>query len=161
LVFEKDISEVSREMGKVVGAALVEFALGKGVLAGLRALRGLPAATAFLKTANELKQTIGKLPVPTPGMKVVVNTMGNKMVFPDVELTKLEDIVKMMKSSDESLTMLKNGSMAGKEILTEVAEQGLSEKAQSGLKVCEDCCRRKERQKLKHNLSQSILPELN
>jgi hypothetical protein len=134
-IFEKDISEVSREMGKAVGAALVEFALGKGVLAGLRALRGLPAATAFLKTANELKQTIGKLPVPTPAMKVVVDTMGNKMVFPDVELTKLEDIVKMMKSSDDGLTMLKNGSTAGTKAIREAAESGLSETAQSGLKA--------------------------
>ena len=98
-------------------------------------MRGLPAATAFLKTANELKQTIGKLPVPTPGMKVVVDTMGNKMVFPDVELTKLEDIVKMMKSSDDGLTMLKNGSTAGTKTIREVAESGLSETAQSGLKA--------------------------
>ncbi len=30
--------------------------------AGLKALRGLPAATAFLQKAIELKQTIGKLP---------------------------------------------------------------------------------------------------
>ncbi len=92
------VAGAAEYLGKAVGSLAVEIALGKGIGAGLTALRGLPAATAFLKTANELKQTIGKLPVPTPGMKVVVDTMGNKMVFPDVELTKLEDIIKPMES---------------------------------------------------------------
>jgi len=113
LIFEKDISEVSHDMGKVVGAALVELALGKGIGVGLKALRGLPAATAFLQKANVLKQTIGKLPIPTAEMKVVDFGSGLKMSFSDVELTKLADIVKMIKSSDESLGMLKNGSTAG------------------------------------------------
>jgi len=102
-LFEKDVSEVSRDMGKVVGAALVELALGKGIGAGLKALRGIPAATAFLQKANELKQTIGKLPVPTPAMKVVVDTMGNKMIFPDVELTKLEDLIKPLESRAQQI----------------------------------------------------------
>jgi hypothetical protein len=33
--------------------------------------------------------------VPTPGMKVVVDTMGNKMVIPKVEPMKLEDVIKL------------------------------------------------------------------
>jgi uncharacterized membrane protein len=37
-IFEKDISEVSREMGKAVGAALVEFALGKGHRSGTQSV---------------------------------------------------------------------------------------------------------------------------
>ncbi len=102
-IFEKDISEVSREMGKVVGAALVEFALGKGIGAGLTALRGLPAATAFLKTANELKQTIGKLPVPTAGMKIVDFGNGLKLSMPSAELTKLEDIIKPLESRAQKI----------------------------------------------------------
>jgi len=57
------------------------------------------------------------------------------MVFPDVELTKLEDIVKMMKSSDDGLAMLKNSKTAGTKAIKEVAESGLSETAQSGLKA--------------------------
>ena len=128
LIFEKDISEVSHDMGKVVSAALVELALGKGIGVGLKALRGLPAATAFLQKANALKQTIGKLPIPTAEMKVVDFGNGLKMSFPDVELTKLEDIVKMMKSSDDGLT-------AGTKTITEAAESGLSEVAQSDLKA--------------------------
>jgi len=31
-------------------------------------------------------------------MKVVVDTMGNKMMFPDIELTKLEDLIKPLES---------------------------------------------------------------
>ena len=73
-------------------------------------MRDIPAATAFLQKANALKQTIGKFPIPTAEMKVVDFGNGLKMSFPDVELMKLADIVKMMKSSDEGLEMLKNGS---------------------------------------------------
>jgi len=54
---------------------------------------GASLASKVRVLGGEIKQTIGKLPVPTPAMKVVVDTMGNKMVFPDIELTKLEDIV--------------------------------------------------------------------
>lgn len=62
-------------------------------------------------------------------------TTGEQLKFPSIELTKLEDIVQMMKSSDESLTMLKNGSAAGREIIKDTAEEGISETAQSGLKA--------------------------
>lgn len=57
------------------------------------------------------------------------------MVFPDVEFTKLSDLVSLMKSSDEGLTMLKNGSAAGRELIKETVEKGLSETAQTGLKA--------------------------
>ncbi len=57
------------------------------------------------------------------------------MAFPDVEFTKLSDLVSLMKSSDEGLSMLKNGSTAGTKALKEVAERGISELSQSGLKA--------------------------
>jgi hypothetical protein len=66
-------------------------------------LRGLPAATAFLKTANELKQTIGKLPVPTAGMKIVDFGNGLKLSMPSAELTKLEDIIKPLESRAQKI----------------------------------------------------------
>lgn len=56
-------------------------------------------------------------------------TTGEQLKFPSIELTKLEDIVQMMKSSDEGLTMLKNGSAAGTKAIKETAESGLSETA--------------------------------
>ncbi len=57
------------------------------------------------------------------------------MAFPDVEFTKLSDLVSLMKSSDEGLSMLKKGSTAGTKALKEVAERGISELSQSGLKA--------------------------
>lgn len=88
-------------------------------------------ALSVTKYGSELLQELVKI---SNGVKVLNDTLGNKMVFPDVELTKLEDIVKMMKSSDE-LKMLKNGSAAGKDNLTKIAQEGVSEIAQTGLKA--------------------------
>ena len=68
------------------------------------------------------------------------------------ELKKLEDIVNLMKSSDESLQMLKGGSTAGREVLTVVAEQGLSEVSQSGMKALRGLISKEGLQKAKEQL---------
>ena len=97
-IFEKDISEVSRDVGKVVGAALVEFALFKGIGAGLKALQGLTTTAGFLQKANQLKQTIGKLPIPTAAIKIVDFGNGLKMPMATGELKKLEDVMATLES---------------------------------------------------------------
>lgn len=97
-IFEKDISEVSRDVGKVVGAAAVEFILGKGLGAGLKALRGLKSFPTIIEGVNKAKQAFNKVPIPVPGVKVAVDTMGNKIFLPDLEVKKLEDLIKPLES---------------------------------------------------------------
>ena len=133
-IFEKDISEVSRDVGKVVGAAAVEFILGKGIGAGLKALRGLKSFPTIIEGMNKAKQAFNKIPIPVPGVKVAVDTMGNKIFLPDVEIKKLEDLILTMKSSEDKLGMLKTGTTAGRETIKNTAEEGLTEISQSGMK---------------------------
>jgi Bacterial toxin 28 len=80
-------------------------------------------------------KTLGNIPIPK-GVKVVeiATTTGEKLRFPTFETAKLGDVTKMMMKSGEKLEMLNNGSKAGKKVLAEVAEDGLSEKAKSGMK---------------------------
>nr|MBA4185202.1 hypothetical protein [Acidobacteriota bacterium] len=137
---EMPIGDAAEHLGNIVGRIAVEAALGKSVAVVFKALSASKIGAEILqetvKLGKGIKETVGKVPIPTnAGVKVLTDTLGNKMVFPDFELTKLEDIVKMMKSSDEGLTMLKNGSTAGTKAIKEVAESGLSETAQSGLKA--------------------------
>ena len=49
-------------------------------------------------------------------------------------MAKLGDITKLMMKSSEELEMLNNGSKAGRTVIKETAEKGLTEKAQSGMK---------------------------
>ena len=97
-IFEKDISEVSRDAGKVVGAAAVEFILGKGIGAGLKALRGLKSFPTIIEGMNKAKQAFNKIPIPVPGTVLVDMGSGMKMPIPVTEIKKLEDIIKPLES---------------------------------------------------------------
>jgi len=63
LLFEN--KKFNGAVGEVVVAAMVEILLGKGMYAGHKALRGLPAATAFLQKGNQLKQPSVNFPLYT------------------------------------------------------------------------------------------------
>lgn len=93
-VFEKDLSEVSRDVGKIVGAVAVELALGKGTGLLLKALKGTKIAAQFVDKTKKIGDNLGKIPIPTPSVKVITDTLGNKIAVPDVELKKLADIIR-------------------------------------------------------------------
>ena len=136
---EMTLPEASRHIGNFVGALAVDVALGKGIGTAFTLLKDLKIGSKIIRESVALsktvKQTLGNIKVPLSDMKVVSDTMGNKWWIQDGELKKLEDVVKMMKSGDESLEMLKGGSTAGTKAIKETAEEGLSEIAQSGLKA--------------------------
>lgn len=95
--------DAAEYLGKAVGALAVEIALGKGAGLVFRALSltkfGASLANRTRILGGEIKQTIGKIPVPTnASVKIVVDTTGNRMIFPDFELTKLEDLIKPLES---------------------------------------------------------------
>ena len=81
------------------------FVISSGKGAGLvfKALSltkfGASLASKARVLGGEIKQTVSKMPIPTnAGIKIVVDTSGNKMMFPDVELTKLENLIKPLES---------------------------------------------------------------
>lgn len=90
------IADAAEHLGRAIGILAVEIALGKGAGLVFKALSltkfGASLASEARILGGEIKQTIGKIPIPTnTSIKIATDTMGNKMVFPDVELTKLED----------------------------------------------------------------------
>jgi Bacterial EndoU nuclease len=103
---EMPISEAAYKLGKLVGAGAVELALGKGVGAGLKALRaisGMEMGKTLMSSAIEMSkkagETLGNIPIPK-GVKVVeiATTTGEKLRFPTFETAKLGEITKAMES---------------------------------------------------------------
>jgi hypothetical protein len=140
------VGEAAYKLGKFVGMAAVEIALFKGIGAvagtGINAIKALSGTelgktlmTSAVNLAKDVKQTVGNIPIPK-GVKVVeiATTTGDKLRFPTLESAKLGDVTKMMMKSSEELEMLNNGSKAGRKTIKETAEEGLSPKAQSGMK---------------------------
>lgn len=102
------IEDAAEHSGRAVGTVKVEIALGKGAGLVFKALSatkfGASLASKARVLGGEIKQSVGKIPIPTNGsVKVVVDTMGNKMVFPDIELTKLEDLIKPLESRAQQM----------------------------------------------------------
>jgi hypothetical protein len=113
--------EIAEKAGEIVGAAIVEIILGKGAGVALRALRGTKAVTALVNktkvAADAFKQAAGNLPIPTPGVRVVTDTMGNRYVFPNVELNKLDDLIRPMERRGDDLGVSDRRNVGSHEVL--------------------------------------------
>lgn len=103
LVFTDDVSDVAEKAGRVVGAALVELALGKGTGLLLRALKGTKYATALVNKGKEvaegIKNTAGRIPIAPPGFQVAVTTDGTAVVMQSGEWKRLDDLVRPLQTS--------------------------------------------------------------
>lgn len=141
--------QAAEKAGEIVGTLAMEAVLGKGAsigLKGLAALNSTEAGAALIKQVDTLtaaaKQTILEAKVPVKiTAEIIADTAGGTTPSINVEKKSFGELLNQMMSqakdtakSSEKLEMLKNGSTAGKEAITETAEQGLSEKAQSGMK---------------------------
>ena len=135
-----EIGEAAYKLGKIVGIAAVEIALfkGAGVVAGtglktLKAISGSKFGLTLLNSAaniaKEVKQTVGKIPIPKGITPALVTSTGEIIKFSSFEMAKLGDITKLMMKSSEELEMLNNGSKAGRTVIKETAEKGLTRKS--------------------------------
>jgi hypothetical protein len=103
---EMPVPEAAYKLGKVVGMAAVELALGKGIGTGLKALKavsGMQIGKNLMSSAVQMSkkagETVGNIPIPK-GVKVVeiATTTGEKLRFPTFETAKLGEITKAMES---------------------------------------------------------------
>lgn len=99
---EMPVNEAAERLGKIVGAAVVEFALGKGLGAVLTVLKnskfGIALIADAVKIGKELKTTVGKTPIVPPGFQVAVTNEGLPVVLQTGEWTRLEDLLKPLES---------------------------------------------------------------
>ncbi len=153
---EMPLNVAARKIGNFIGSLAVDAALGKGIGTAITLLKDLKIGAKIIRETVELsktvKQTIGNVKVPVPNSKVIVDATGNKWWMLDVEVKKLEDIVKTMKSSEDKLDMLDNGIKAGRETIKETAEDGLTEISQSGLKALRGTLSKESLKKAKEQL---------
>ncbi len=109
---EMTLPEASRHIGNFVGALAVDAALGKGIGTAITLLKDLKIGTKIISEtvalSKTVKQTLGNVKVPVPNSKVIVDAAGNKWWMPDVEVKKLEDLIKPMESrAKENLSGVK------------------------------------------------------
>jgi Bacterial CdiA-CT RNAse A domain len=113
--------EIAEKAGEIIGAAIVEIILGKGAGVALRALRGTKAITSLVNktkdAADAFKQAAGNIPIPTPGVRVVTDTMGNRYVFPNLELNKLDDLIRPMERRGDDLGVNDRRNVGSHEVL--------------------------------------------
>ncbi len=93
----------------------VDAALGKGIGTAISLLKDLKIGTKIIREtvalSKTVKQTLGNVKVPVPNSKVIVDAAGNKWWMPDVEIKKLEDIIKPMESrAKETLSGVKKAN---------------------------------------------------
>ncbi len=109
---EMPLNVAARKIGNFIGSLAVDAALGKGIGTAITLLKDLKIGAKIIREtvalSKTVKQTLGNVKVPVPNSKVIVDAAGNKWWMPDVEVKKLEDIIKPMESrAKESLSGVK------------------------------------------------------
>ncbi len=125
LVFTEDVSDVAEKAGRVVGAALVELALGKGTGLLLRALKGTRYATALVNKGKEVAETIkntaGRIPIVPPGFRVAVTTDGTSIIMQSGEWKQLDDLIKPLQTSARQV-FSSSGNLIDPQVVREAKE---------------------------------------
>jgi hypothetical protein len=143
LVFTDDVSDVAEKAGRVVGAALVELALGKGTGLLLRALKGTRYAAALVEKGKEvaagIKNTVGRVPIVPPGFKVAVTTDGTPILMKTSEWKRLDDLIKPLQTSARQVFSSGGGVIdaqivrEAKETVAKLAREGKAEELKNFL----------------------------
>jgi hypothetical protein len=125
LVFTEDVSDVAEKAGRVVGAALVELALGKGTGLLLRALKGTRYAAVLVEKGKEvagaIRNTVGRVPLVPPGFKVAVTTDGTPILMQAGEWKRLDDLIKPLQTSARQV-LSSSGAVIDPQIVREAKE---------------------------------------
>lgn len=125
LIFTEDVSDVAEKAGRVVGAALVELALGKGTGLLLRALKGTRYAAVLIEKGKEvaagIRNTVGRVPIVPPGFKVAVMTDGTPIFMKTGEWKRLDDLIKPLQTSAREV-LSSSGSVIDAQVVREAKE---------------------------------------
>lgn len=125
LVFTEDVSDVAEKAGRVVGAALVELALGKGTGLLLRALKGTRYAAVLVEKTKEvtaaIRNTVGRVPLVPPGFKFAVTTDGTPILMKTGEWKRLDDLIRPLQTSARQV-FSSGGSVIDAQIVREAKE---------------------------------------
>lgn len=110
---EMSTTDAAYAIGKAIGGGAVDLALGGAVGKVFSVLKnsstGLKLLGEAAKLGKQIKQTVGKIPIPVKvGVQVLTDSNGGRMAMPSVEVKKLEDFISAMTSVGKDGTAVRS-----------------------------------------------------